>query len=97
MTSFNQTREQAFKSLLSFIVSYEKTRVPVGQEPPQTQVPAAEADYRSVQQILGAKDFMPTPFDTISHLNRQEPLSQTVSSQLRAPTEQPKCSPAQDI
>ena len=87
MTSFNQTREQAFKSLLSFILSYEKTKVPVGQEPPQLQVPAAEADYKSVQQILSAKDFMLTNFDTISHLNRQEPLSQTVSSQLRAPTE----------
>ena len=87
MTSFNQTREQAFKSLLSFILSYEKTKVPVGQELPQMQVPAAEADYRSVQQILSAKDFMLTNFDTIGHLNRQEPLSQTVSSQLRAPTE----------
>ena len=87
MTSFNQTREQAFKSLLSFILSYEKTKVPVGQEPPLMQVPAAEADYISVQQILSAKDFMPTIFDTISLINRQEPLSQTVSSQLRAPTE----------
>jgi hypothetical protein len=87
MTSFNQTREQAFKSLLSFILSYEKTKVPVGQEPPLMQVPAAEADYRSVQQILSANDFMPTIFDTISLINRQEPLSQTVSSQLRAPTE----------
>lgn len=85
MTSFNQTCDQAFKSLLSFIVSYEKTKVPVDLEPPQIQ--GQTADFISVQQILSAKDLMPATFDTISHLNRQEPLSQTVSSQLRAPTE----------